>query len=68
MKEEFSESMKNTLADAESAHCSVDALVEILNGCPPDYPVSARSFVTLIGGVKMHLDNVVDGLRVASIH
>lgn len=51
------------LLDAESAQGSVGALVEILSGCQPGQQVTAVFMRSLLLDVKMHLDNVVDGLR-----
>lgn len=51
------------LMDAEAAQGSVGALVEILGGCPPGQQVTALFMRSLLADVKMHLDNVVDGLR-----
>ena len=51
------------LIDAESAQGSVGALVEILGGCTPDYQVTGIFMRCLLEDVKLHLDNVVDGLR-----
>ena len=56
------------LADAESAQGSVGALVEILSGCTPGQQVTGIFMRSLLLDVKMHLDNVVDGLRVANPH
>lgn len=52
------------LVDAESAQGSVGALVEILSGCTPGQQVTGIFMRSLLLDVKMHLDNVVDGLRV----
>lgn len=68
MNAELSECVTETLGDAEDANISVGALVELLRGCPPDYPLSAGLFLGLVVSVKAHLDNVVDGLRVVSCH
>lgn len=65
-REPLSFGLSDTLVDAEHAHMSVGALVELLHGCPPDYPLSAGLFLGLVVSVKSQLDNVVDGLRVAS--
>lgn len=54
----------DTLCDAQDAHISVKALLELLHGCPPDYPLSAGLFVGLIESIRERLDNVVDGLNV----
>lgn len=51
------------LLDAESAQGSVGALVEILSSCEPGQQVTAVFMRSLLADVKMHLDNVVDGLR-----
>ncbi|UUZ68090.1 hypothetical protein LP416_27885 [Polaromonas sp. P2-4] len=51
------------LIDAESAQGSVGALVEILGGCTPGQQVTGVFMRSLLADVKMHLDNVVDGLR-----
>lgn len=51
------------LLDAEAAHGSVGALVEILGGCTPGQQVTALFMRSLLMDVMMHLDNVVDGLR-----
>ena len=51
------------LIDAESAQGSVGALVEILGGCTPDHQVTGIFMRCLLEDVKLHLDNVVDGLR-----
>lgn len=51
------------LVDAEAAQGSVGALVEILGGCTPGQQVTALFMRSLLEDVKMHLDNVVDGLR-----
>lgn len=61
---DLTECVDGTLTDAEDANTSVAALIELLHGCPPDYPLSAGLFVGLVVSVKAHLDNVVDGLRV----
>lgn len=65
-KEDLSACVADTLVDAEDANISVGALVELLRGCPPDYPLSAGLFLGLVVSVKSHLDNVVDGLRVVN--
>ena len=51
------------LVDAESAQGSVGVLVEILGGCTPGQQVTGVFMRSLLADVKMHLDNVVDGLR-----
>ncbi len=66
-KEDLSECVTATLVDAEDANISVGALVELLRGCPPDYPLSAGLFLGLVVSVKSHLENVVDGLRVVNV-
>ena len=55
-------------ADAEHAHQSIAALIEILRGCPPGYQITAGLVLGLIVSVKMNLDNVVDGLMLPSYH
>lgn len=54
---------ETTLADAEAARMNVGALVELLEGCPHDYKLSAGLFVGLLQSVNYHLDNVVTDLR-----
>lgn len=68
MNADLTECVADTLVDAEDAHLSVAALVELLRGCPVDYPLSAGLFLGLVVSVKGHLDNVVDGLRVVSTY
>lgn len=68
MSDDLTECVTSTLTDAEDANISVGALVELLRGCPPDYPLSAGLFLGLVVSVKAHLDNVVDGLRVVNGH
>lgn len=66
MNEDLAECVTATLTDAEDANTSVGALLELLRGCPPDYPLSAGLFLGLVVSVKAHLENVVDGLRVVN--
>jgi hypothetical protein len=54
--------------DAEQAHQGINALVELLRGCPPGYQITAGALLGLIVGVKSYLDNVVDGLQVTRYH
>lgn len=61
-----SEDNEELLADAESAQGSVGALVEILSGCTPGQQVTGVFMRSLLVDVKMHMDNVVDGLRVVN--
>lgn len=68
MNADLSECVTATLEDAEDANISVGALVELLRGCPPDYPLSAGLFLGLVVSVKAHLENVADGLRVVTRH
>lgn len=63
MTEEFTELKETTLADAEAARMNVGALVELLEGCPHDYKLSAGLFVGLLLSVNQYLDNVVVDLR-----
>jgi hypothetical protein len=63
-----SEDNEELLADAESAQGSVGALVEILSGCTPGQQVTGVFMRSLLVDVKMHMDNVVEGLRVVVKH
>lgn len=65
-REDLMECVEFTLADAEDANLSVGALLELLRGCPADYPLSAGLFLGLVNSIKSHLSNVVDGLRVVN--
>lgn len=53
------------LACAEDAYRSVGALLELLNGCPPDYKLSAGLFLGLLVSVRANLENVVEGVAVS---
>ena len=64
MNTELADCVTDTLVDAQDANLSVQALLELLNGCPPEYPLSAGLFVGLVRSVASHMANVVDGLRV----
>lgn len=61
----LAETLSDTAVDAEGAHQRVRALLELLNGCPPEYPLSAGLFVGLVESVNERMANVVDGLRAA---
>jgi hypothetical protein len=56
----------DTLACAQDARTSVAALIELLRGCPPDHKLSAGLFVGLLVSVQANLENVVDGVAVAT--
>lgn len=56
----------STMEDAESALKSVDAMVELLDGYPANHKISAGAVVSLLVGVKLHLQNVVGDLRTAA--
>jgi hypothetical protein len=64
MSSELTECVTETLSDAQGAHLRIRALLELLRGCPPDYPLSAGLFIGLIESVRERMDNVVDGLQV----
>ncbi len=51
------------LADAESAHRGVSALVELLSGCAPGQQVTGVFIRSLLMDVQMHLELVVDALQ-----
>ena len=51
------------LIDAETAQGSVGVLIELIDGCKPGQQVTAIFMRSFLVDVKMHLDNVVDGLR-----
>lgn len=61
---DLTESVELAATEAGAAHTSVAALVELLRGCKPDYPLQAGLFLGLLVPVQSELDNVVDGLRV----
>jgi hypothetical protein len=63
---DLTECITATLTDAQDANTSVLALLELLRGCPPNYPLSAGLFLGLMVSVQSHLENVVDGLRVVN--
>ncbi|WP_367846459.1 hypothetical protein [Rhodoferax sp. WC2427] len=65
MSDELQETLSDTAVDADGAYTSIRALLELLHGCPPEYPLSAGLFVGLVEGVGVQMANVVDGLRVA---
>ncbi len=60
-----SEDLENQdlLIDAESAQGSIGVLIELMAGCAPGQQVTAIFMRSFLLDVKMHLDNVVDGLR-----
>ena len=66
MAHELTECVTETLTDAEGAHVSIKALLELLRGCPPDYKLSACLFLGLIESIRAQMDNVVDGLHVVN--
>ena len=66
MSADLRDCVTDTLCDAEDAHLSVKALLELLHGCPPEYQLSAGLFVGLIESIRDRLDNVVDGLHVVT--
>lgn len=53
----------SVLEDAESARRSVEALAEVLAGCPPEYKISAFLFLDLLTVARAHLDSTVGGVR-----
>lgn len=55
----------DTLTDAEGAHRSMGALVELLEGCPPGHQLTAGNVLGIVSSVLVQMDNVVDGLRTA---
>lgn len=61
----LAETLSDTAIDAEGAYQRVRALLELLNGCPPEHPLSAGLFVGLVESVGERMANVVDGLRAA---
>lgn len=54
----------DTRHDAEVAHASVGALVELLGGCDAGKKLTAALYVGLLRDVQAHLENVVCGLEV----
>lgn len=50
------------LTDAEAAHGTVGALIELMSSCAPGQQITAVFMRSLLCDVKAHLDNVVDGL------
>lgn len=54
-----------TLIDAQAAYSGVSALVELLGACPPGQQVTGIFIRSLLIDVRMHLENVVDAMRVA---
>ena len=61
---ELAETLESTLTDAHDAHCSIGALVEILQGCGPEKQITAMLFLGLLIPLRAQLENVSDGLRV----
>lgn len=59
-----------TLEDAQAAYGGVSALVELLGACQPGQQVTGIFIRSLLLDVRMHLDNVVQGLQptLAEVH
>lgn len=61
---ELTSTLEATFADARDVHCSVGALVEILQGCGPDKQITAVLFLGLLVPIRAQMENVIDGVRV----
>lgn len=53
----LAETLSDTAIDAEGAYQRVRALLELLNGCPPEHPLSAGLFVGLVESVGERMAN-----------
>lgn len=63
---EFTETLRDTTLDVDEAHRTVGALVELLSGCPLEYPLQAGLFLGLIRPLHLSLENAAGGVRALS--
>jgi hypothetical protein len=56
--------MEETLASAKDARTGLACLVELLRGCPADYPLTAGLLLGVLVPVQSSLESVVDGVHV----
>lgn len=57
------EANDDTLAMAKDALVMLRGMVELLDGCPYDYPLSAGLFVGLLRPMAQNMDQIVGDLR-----
>ena len=67
MSNDLCEFIEHTRPDAVAALDCVESMLEMLQGCPPDYQLSAGRLAALLVLVQAYLDNVVDGMRTEAV-
>jgi hypothetical protein len=62
MSEDLIEFIEQRRSDAGAARESVQGLLDLLHGCPPNHPLTAGRLIPLLTMVGAYVDNVVDGI------